>query len=437
MLILKNKLIFLITFLFILAFTAPLHAKTFKIATYNVENLFDLEPSGNEYIEYLPNNIFNWNQDTLNIKLNNIAQVIKDLNADIIALEEIESEQVLKLLLEKLKENSLDYPYYEIAQAKNTVVKCAVLSKYPISKTWEIPINNSKVRNILKVAVFLETNPLILYINHWKSKQGPESLRIASALALRKDIDTLAADTDFIILGDFNSNYNEDQSIKNSKRFNNTKGLTGINNILNTTLDSKMVTENFLSKQKNNKYLYNLWLELPASKRWSYNASEHKNSPDSIILSHGLYDAKGISYLDNSFDRFTANYLFNQGQIFRWQREKNGRGMHLGAGYSDHLPIFASFSTDPFTWANQKQASKQTALNKANQSIEPQGQVDLNIGTKKELMAIKGIGKITADKIISARPFKTVDDLLKVKGIGKKKLEAIREFFRVDQPANR
>jgi endonuclease/exonuclease/phosphatase family metal-dependent hydrolase len=428
MFILKNKLIFLFTSLFLLAFTATLYAETFKIATYNVDNLFDLEKSGSEYIEYVPNNIFNWNKNTLEVKLNNISRVIKDLNADIIALQEIESEQVLKLLLAKLKENSLDYPYYKIGQAKNTVVKCAVLSKYPIDQSWEILVNNSKLRDILKVKILLVTHPLILYINHWKSKQGPESSRIASALALRKDIDTLAADTDFIVLGDFNSNYNEYQSLKNSKRLNNTRGLTGINSILNTTIGAKMVTEDFLAKQKNNKYLYNLWLELPAAKRWSYEYSEYKDNPDSIILSPGLYDATGISYVDNSFDRFTADYLFKQGQIFKWQIEKNNKGMHLGAGYSDHLPIFANFSTEPFTWAKQKQASKQ--------SIEPQGQVDLNIGTKKELMAIKGIGKITADRIIAARPFKTVDDLPKVKGIGKKKFESIRKYFKVEPPVN-
>lgn len=433
----QNKLIVVFSLLFFLAFTPPLHAKIFKIATYNVENLFDLDKSGTEYIEYIPGNVFNWNQRTFVIKLNNIAQVLTDLNADIIALQEIESEKALNLLREKLKGLSLDYPYYAISQSKNTPIKCAILSKYPISRTWEIPINQNSTRNILKVNIILESYHLILYVNHWKSKQGPESLRVKSALALRKDIDTLKNDADFIVLGDFNSNYNEYQSIKKIKRLNNTRGITGINHILKTTLDDKMVTEKFISAQQHNTYLYNLWLELPAAQRWSYIFSEHKDSPDSIIISPSLYDAKNISYIDNSFNRFTPNYLFNQGQIFRWQRAKKGSGMHLGAGYSDHLPVFADFTTEPFISVKEKFLSNQNNVKDQEVSIQPQGLIDLNTATKKELMAVKGIGKITADKIIAGRPYKTIDDLIRVKGIGKKKLESMRQYFKIQQEENR
>ncbi|MEJ2467716.1 MAG: hypothetical protein P8Y51_01355 [Campylobacterales bacterium] len=35
--------------------------ETMRIATYNVENLFDLQRSGNEYAEYIPNTPWQWN----------------------------------------------------------------------------------------------------------------------------------------------------------------------------------------------------------------------------------------------------------------------------------------------------------------------------------------------------------------------------------------
>ena len=54
-----------------------------KIASYNVENLFDLYKSGNEYKEYIPNTKSNWNQRTYKIKLKNIAKVIVEIDADI------------------------------------------------------------------------------------------------------------------------------------------------------------------------------------------------------------------------------------------------------------------------------------------------------------------------------------------------------------------
>jgi competence protein ComEA len=59
----------------------------------------------------------------------------------------------------------------------------------------------------------------------------------------------------------------------------------------------------------------------------------------------------------------------------------------------------------------------------------PQGLIDLNTATEKELQSIKEIGPVLAARIIARRPYRTVDDLLKVKGIGPKKLEKFRSYF--------
>ena len=60
-------------------------------------------------------------------------------------------------------------------------------------------------------------------------------------------------------------------------------------------------------------------------------------------------------------------------------------------------------------------------------------QVSINYGTKEELMMISGIGKVTAQNIIDYRNehglFQSIDDLIKVKGIGEKTLAKIREFL--------
>lgn len=410
----------------------PIEAKTFKVASYNLENLFDLTMDGTEYPEYIPNTGYGWTKDIANIKYTNIARVMKDLEGDVVALQEVESKKALITLRNKLKDFGVDYPYLEIADSMATSVKCAVLSKFPIVEKEEIQVDlvdNEIARNILKITLAIEGNRIILFINHWKSKRGPESMRIAYAKTLRREIDKLKEDVDFVLIGDFNSNYNEYKIIRNSGRLNDTGGITGINHILKTIKDAEIVDEQELTKQPANEYLYNLWLEVSEDRRWSYTFFEKKENPDNIIVSKGLYDDKGISYSDNSFNTFQPDYLFEGKTIYRWQRAESGMGRHLGKGYSDHLPIFAYFSTEPFHFKNNDNVSSDIAPLKLEKTKSPQGLLDLNTASKEELMSINGIGPVLSARIISGRPYKTVDDLLKVEGIGPKKLETIHLYF--------
>jgi competence protein ComEA len=64
----------------------------------------------------------------------------------------------------------------------------------------------------------------------------------------------------------------------------------------------------------------------------------------------------------------------------------------------------------------------------------PAGPVDLNRATAADLDGLPGVGPATAAAIIAYRdqqgPFATVDDLLKVRGIGPAKLDAMRSLVR-------
>lgn len=62
------------------------------------------------------------------------------------------------------------------------------------------------------------------------------------------------------------------------------------------------------------------------------------------------------------------------------------------------------------------------------------GPVDLNTGTTAELQSISGIGPVLAGKIIAHRPYKSVDDLLRVTGVGPKLLAKIRPSLVVNVP---
>jgi len=63
--------------------------------------------------------------------------------------------------------------------------------------------------------------------------------------------------------------------------------------------------------------------------------------------------------------------------------------------------------------------------------------VNINTAGADELVTVNGIGKVKAEAIVAYRtangPFKTVDDLAKVKGLGGKNLEKIKNDITVGE----
>ncbi|WP_201353186.1 endonuclease/exonuclease/phosphatase family protein [Hydrogenimonas urashimensis] len=344
-------------------------AAEFKVASYNVENLFDLKKSGSEYTEYIPFTGYGWNEKAFATKVRNISRVICDLKPDIIGLQEIESDEALKALQKGLMACGWKMPYRAIADNKPTVVKTALLSRYPIVEKSEIdPDGSLRTRNILETTVDLNGKHLKVFVNHWKSRNGPESRRIVSAEALMKRAMSLPKESDYILLGDFNSDWNEWRTLPKSPRLNDTGGMTGINHILKTVENGKPVTKRTIVWPCH----YDLWLELPPQKRWSHNFYGHKHALDHMLLPVGMFDARGINYKDRSFRKFTPRYLFTErGALYRWQVAKQRRGKHLGAGYSDHLPVYAYITTKPFGFSSDahKRADTENYVKTAPRTI--------------------------------------------------------------------
>src|SRR5260370_37237454 len=68
----------------------------------------------------------------------------------------------------------------------------------------------------------------------------------------------------------------------------------------------------------------------------------------------------------------------------------------------------------------------------------PAKPVNLNTATSEELQQVPGIGPATAEKILQMRKsygaFKSVDDLLAIRGLGATRLAKMRKYLTVGKP---
>ncbi len=332
-------------FLLIFIFALVTLEADFSVASYNVENLFDAKSQGSEYDDYKPG-VHNWNEHTAQIKLNHTAEVICDINSDIIGLQEIENRYVFQELISRLGQVGCEYPYSAITSKANASIQVALLSRYPITSKREIIVSQSpKVRNILEVSLDIDDKPFRVFVNHWKSKSkdGKESARVRAASALANRISQLPSGDEYIITGDLNSKY--DASVALEAKIDDTNGHTAIGDVLHTYQNHHLVNKAEIISALKGVHL-NLWGELPPSNRWNHQFFGDKSTIDHILLPQTLFDKKGIEYKDGTFMVFAPPYLKNRyGDINRWKIKK---GMHEGRGYSDHLPLKARFTTTPF-----------------------------------------------------------------------------------------
>jgi len=71
----------------------------------------------------------------------------------------------------------------------------------------------------------------------------------------------------------------------------------------------------------------------------------------------------------------------------------------------------------------------------------PAHPININTAGSSDLQQVPGIGPSTAQKILDTRKsygsFKSVDDLLSIKGIGPKKLEKMRKYLTVGKPPSK
>ena len=196
----------------LLLFPALLHAETFRVATYNVENYLDQPTESRTHVK------------STEAKAK-IRESLRALKPDVLALEEMGTTNALLELRAALKAEGLDFPFWEHVSGHDTNIHVAVLSKFPF--TARRPHTNEQFllsgrrmrvsRGFAEVDIRVNPNySFTLIAAHLKSRRpvavaDEAELRLEEAKVLREIIDAdLAANpnANLVVLGDFNDTYN-------------------------------------------------------------------------------------------------------------------------------------------------------------------------------------------------------------------------------------
>ena len=193
-------------------FPALLHAETFRVATYNVENYLDQPTESRRYPKSAEARA-------------KIREGIRALKPDVLALEEMGTTNALLELRDSLKAEGLDFPFWEHVSGHDTNIHVAVLSKFPFTARRphtdeQFLLSGRRLRVSRGFAeVDIKVNPnysFTLLAAHLKSRRpiavaDEAEMRLEEAKVLREIIDAdLKANPNMnlIVLGDFNDTYN-------------------------------------------------------------------------------------------------------------------------------------------------------------------------------------------------------------------------------------
>jgi endonuclease/exonuclease/phosphatase family metal-dependent hydrolase len=290
------------------------------VACWNVENMFEWtkdegRPGSNEERP---------SEATSRLKMRRDAEIIKELNADIIGLVEVENRHIVRRFVTEYLDNA--YPHFILIDEQDPRgIDTALISKRPfLARSFEVP---GFPRGILACRFMIEGEPFYILVNHWKSRrsdngQPTEPQRIACAKRVieivTKEIPSYEGrKVPVAIMGDLNDD-DGDPSVK------------------------------LLSSEGG---MINSFDGMPADKRWTlpfHNREKNEvvyNGFDHALISPELKDGKGLEWVSTEVvrpERMTTTRTYN-GKQYVWTK----RDFRDSVGYSDHYPVRMKLTVKP------------------------------------------------------------------------------------------
>jgi hypothetical protein len=314
--------------------------KFFRIAFYNVENLYDTidDPLIND-ADFLPKARIPWTTERYDVKLSHLADVIYALSQPqpvaVMGLSEIENKMVLEDLVSSPKILPFRYQLIHRDSPDERGIDNAMIydpDQFLPLDVRSIPVNfpfqpDDRTRNILYVKGLskkIKNDTLHIFVNHWPSrsegKEISEPKRARAAEILRTVTDSLFNRNPaslIVIIGDFN-----DEPVDKSIA----EGLSALPPL----------------EKPDNQELYDLMDPLYNQGKGTLYYQDW-DLFDQIIISGIFWNKKkGIIFYGQEGRIFDPEWLMFKTDEGSLRPNRTAAKGYYG-GYSDHLPVYADF----------------------------------------------------------------------------------------------
>lgn len=308
----------------------------FRIAFYNVENLFDVQADSSiSYHQFDTGGDHHWNESRYRKKLMMIYKTLVALagkqSVALIGLAEVENEKVLMDLISKTPLHRNDFKIIHFESPDRRGIDVALLydeTKFNPLYATRIPVINPddptfRTRDILYAKGLFLKDTLHVFVNHWPSSYSGlmrnRPKRMLAARRLKLTIDSilfLNPGANLLIMGDFNEPPNG-PSIKFLTETDHPYPLV------------KLIPRTVFRHAKGSIKRGSVW-----------------SVYDQIIVSKSLItDSAGLFVKDKSFHIFDVGFLLERDFKYSgWKVFRSYQGFKYHGGISDHLPVYVEIS---------------------------------------------------------------------------------------------
>jgi endonuclease/exonuclease/phosphatase family metal-dependent hydrolase/uncharacterized Zn-binding protein involved in type VI secretion len=285
-------------------------------------------------IRFVTYNALNFDTDSGN-RQDEMEVVFEELDADIIAIQEIVDADGADILLDALNANGQQYARSPFMDGPDT----DRLLFFRTSKVNLISSNyiSTSLRPIGEYVVSVDNTLVNIYNLHLKASQGQsnENQRLTDATTLRSHLETLPSDREFIVAGDFNIYTNSEpayQKVTQSESNNNGRS-------------EDLLPANQIGNWHSNSSFASVHTQSPRNTSFGGGAGGGLDDRfDMIFTNFGLNDGLGLEYVAGSqFVPGNDGQHFNTSILNGTNNSASQAVLQALHDASDHLPVVADF----------------------------------------------------------------------------------------------